>query len=224
MTGCQCQKKFQAVHSVIASRRTRRLLSSHTLPPLKIILASTSPYRRELLTRLGLEFDVVAPQVDETRHPEEAGEALAARLAEAKARAVAERNRDAVVIGSDQVAVCEGEIYGKPGTEANAIAQLRRLSGRRVAFHTAVCVLRAAANRSSLRQVPYYVHFRRLSDETIARYVKRERPLDCAGSAKAEGLGIALIERLEGDDPTALLGLPLIALVGLLAGHGVEVV
>lgn len=188
---------------------------------MKLVLASTSPYRRELLVRLGLPFDVVAPQVDETRLPGEAPEALARRLAEAKARAGAAQRPGMLIIGSDQVAECEGEIFGKPGSHANAVRQLEKLSGRRAVFHTAVCIVHG--RRASQRLVHYGVTFRQLDGALIERYVSREQPFDCAASAKAEGLGIALIEKMEGDDPTALLGLPLIALVGMLREHGLEV-
>jgi septum formation protein len=189
-----------------------------------LILASTSAYRRELLARLGMPFTAVAPSVDESRLPGEAGSAMAARLAEAKARSVAARHPDCIVIGSDQVALCDGEVFGKPGTHENAVRQLETLSGREVIFHTAVCVLQAERGRTGIRVVPYRVKFRPLERALIDRYLVRERPYDCAASAKAEALGIALIERMEGEDPTALMGLPLIAVVDLLKEQGVEVV
>lgn len=191
---------------------------------MKLILASTSPYRRELLGRLGLPFEVAAPAVDESRLPGEPGERMAARLAEAKARAVAAAHPDSLIIGSDQVAVCDGEIFGKPGSHENAVRQLQQLSGREVVFNTAVCVYNTRRNSTGLKIVPFRVTFRTLDTAVIERYVTRERPFDCAGSAKAEGLGIVLIDRMEGTDPTALHGLPLIALVDLLREQGFEVI
>jgi septum formation protein len=190
----------------------------------KLVLASTSPYRRELLSRLRLPFEVAAPAVDESQLPGEAPEHMAARLAGAKARAVAAAHPNALIIGSDQVAVCGGEIFGKPGNHENAVRQLQQLSGREVVFHTAVCVHDPQRDTTRVRVVPFHVSFRPLEPAVIERYVSRERPFDCAGSAKAEGLGIALIRKLEGPDPTALLGLPLIALVDLLREQGLEAI
>ena len=190
---------------------------------MKLILASTSRYRRELLARLQIVFSVADPRIDETALPDEPPEALAARLARAKALAVAAGHKDALIIGCDQVAVCAGNILGKPGSHDNAVRQLRELSGREAMFYTALCVHDAGSGRTSDRIVPYCVKFRVLDDATITRYLAREQPYDCAGSAKSEGLGIALIERMEGSDPNALIGLPLIALVDLLAEHGVQV-
>jgi septum formation protein len=189
----------------------------------RLVLASTSRYRRSLLERLGVAFEVADPGVDETRRPGEAPESLARRLAEAKALAVAKRFPAALVIGCDQVAHCDGEIFGKPGTHANAVRQLRALSGRAALFHTAVCVHDAKAGSTEVRVVPCRVSFRVLDDATIERYLRKEQPYDCAGSAKSEGLGIALIARIEGDDPNALVGLPLIALVDLLRERGLDV-
>ena len=188
-----------------------------------LVLASTSPYRRALLQRLGLEFSVADPAVAEERRADEAPHAMAKRLAEAKARAVADRFPGSLVIGSDQVAVCDGEILDKPGTHANAVRQLRLLSGREAVFHTAVCVHGARGGRTGTRLVPCRVTFRELDDAAIERYLAREQPYDCAGSAKSEGLGISLIARVESEDPTALVGLPLIALVELLHEQGVDV-
>ena len=190
----------------------------------RLVLASTSPYRRSLLERLGVAFEVADPGVNETRRPGEAPESLARRLAEAKVLAVAERFPAALIIGCDQVAHCDGEIFGKPGTHANAVRQLRALSGRAALFHTAVCVHDAMERSTEVRVVPCRVSFRVLDDATIERYLQKEQPYDCAGSAKSEGLGIALIARIEGDDPNALVGLPLIALVDLLRERGVDVV
>ena len=158
----------------------------------QIVLASTSRYRRELLTRLGLPFEVAAPDVDETALPGEAPEATASRLAVAKARAVAVRFPQAYVIGSDQVAVLEGATLGKPGNHANAVNQLRTMRGKEVTFHTALCLFHAASGQAPTRVVPFHVRFRDYSDAQIERYLQREQPYDCAGSARCEGLGIAL--------------------------------
>lgn len=191
---------------------------------MRLILASTSPYRRALLERLRLLFFVADPQIAEERLPGEAAEHMARRLAEAKALAVAPRFPDALVIGCDQVALAGGEVLGKPGTHANAVRQLRALSGREAVFHTAVCVHNSATAATGTRVVPCRVTFRTLDDALIERYLARERPYDCAGSAKSEGLGIALIAKLEGEDPNALVGLPLIALVDLLREQGLDAV
>ncbi|HZR68954.1 MAG TPA: Maf family nucleotide pyrophosphatase [Burkholderiales bacterium] len=191
---------------------------------MQLVLASTSPYRRALLERLGLPFTVAAPDVAEERLPGEPADAMAVRLARAKALAVASAFPSCLVIGSDQVAECEGRFLGKPGTRERARAQLRALSGREAVFHTAVCVHGTAARSTLGRVVPSRVRFRTLDDATIERYLEREPAYDCAGSAKVEGLGIALLERVESDDPTALVGLPLIALVSLLREHGCDVV
>lgn len=189
----------------------------------QIVLASTSKYRRELLARLGLPFDVAAPVVNEIPLPHEAPQDTARRLAEAKARAVAARFPQAIVIGSDQVAVLEGITLGKPGNHANAVRQLRAMRAKEVAFHTALCLCNAASGQAETRVVPYYVRFRDYSDTQIEHYLRREQPYDCAGSARCEGLGIALIAEMRGDDPNALIGLPLIALTEMLAAQGVSV-
>ena len=189
----------------------------------ELVLASTSPYRRALLERLGLPFSIANPEVPEERRAGEAPEAMAERLAEAKARAVANRHPGSLIIGSDQVAVCEGEILGKPLSHANAVGQLRSLSGREAVFYTAVCVHRTQTGASRARVVPCRVTFRTLDDATIENYLAREQPYDCAGSAKSEGLGIALIARIQSEDPSALIGLPLIALVDLLREQGLNV-
>ena len=188
-----------------------------------LILASTSPYRRELLSRLGLPFSVANPETDETPLPSESPEALSLRLAEAKARAVAGDFPDALIIGSDQVATTQGRIYGKPGNRERAIAQLRELSGQTVNFFTGLCLLDARSGRAEVRGVPTLVTFRTLSDGEIERYLDREPAYNCAGSAKSEGLGIALLQSLRGDDPNALVGLPLIALCDLLRQHGIDI-
>jgi septum formation protein len=187
----------------------------------RLVLASGSPYRKALLQRLGLPFEVLSPQCDESPLPGEAPRDTALRLSVAKARAV--NAPDAIVIGSDQVAECEGEPMGKPGAHDAAVRQLRRLSGKAVDFHTGLCVLDAKTGAAQSRVVPCRVVFRKLSDAQIEAYLRREQPYDCAASAKAEALGIALIARMETDDPTSLIGLPLIALTGMLerAGHPV---
>ena len=190
---------------------------------MKLVLASTSRYRRELLSRLGVPFEVASPGVDESPLPGEGPEQLASRLALAKARAVADITPGALVIGSDQVAWCEGSILGKPGTHENAVAQLGRLSGKTAMFYTALSVVHSDTGRALSKVVPYEVGFRTLDAALIERYLRIEQPYDCAASAKSEGLGIALLTRMRGDDPNALVGLPLIALVDLLREHGVIV-
>ncbi|HET7845163.1 MAG TPA: Maf family protein [Xanthomonadales bacterium] len=190
------------------------------MPPL--ILASTSRYRRELLARLFARFDVRAPGVDESSRPGEAPEALAERLAREKAVAVARLVPEAVVIGSDQVVVLDGAALGKPGTRERAAAQLAALSGRRVVFATAVAVAHAGGARLASTVVPTDVEFRTLTPRDIDAYLAREDALDCAGSFKSEALGIALCTRITGDDPTALVGLPLIATATLLRAAGID--
>jgi septum formation protein len=192
-----------------------------TLPPL--ILGSTSRYRRELLERLRMPFLVVAPEVDETPLPGEAPAALAQRLALAKARAVAKGHPQAVVIGSDQVADLDGQALGKPGTHERAVAQLQRLSGRQAVFHTAVAVVRADTGFEEVALAPVTVRFRALDAAEIEHYLRLEEPYDCAGSAKCETLGIALLEAIDSDDPTALVGLPLIRTCRLLRDAGIDV-
>ena len=192
------------------------------MPARTLILASTSPYRRELLGRLGLAFEVVRPEVDEAALPEELPAATALRLAVAKADAVAARRPEAVVIGSDQVADLDGTAIGKPGDHAGALRQLRRMSGRSVVFHTAVAVVCHDAAFVQAVRVPSTVRFREVDDATIEAYLRQEQPYDCAGSAKAEGLGIALLESIDSADPTALIGLPLIRTLALLRGAGID--
>ena len=189
----------------------------------QLILASTSPYRRELLGRLGLTFDVANPQTDESSLPNETPETLALRLSEAKARAVVADFPDALIIGSDQVATVDGKIYGKPGTHERAVAQLHELSGKTVNFFTGLCLLDAKTGESQVRGIPTLVSFRQLSDSEIENYLRREPAYNCAGSAKSEGLGIALLSSMQGDDPNALVGLPLIALCDMLRSHGVNI-
>jgi len=187
------------------------------------VLASTSGYRRALLQRLGLPFDCADPKTDEAPLEGEAGGRTALRLAEAKARAAAASFPEALIIGSDQVASCEGRRLDKPGTHDNAVRQLTLLSGKTADFETAVALLDAQANRVRSRLVPCRVTFRTLSLEVIEKYLRKERPYDCAGSAKSEGLGITLIKRIDTEDPTSLIGLPLIALTELLAEAGLPV-
>jgi MAF protein len=188
-----------------------------------LILASTSRYRAELLRKLGLEFTACAPAVDETQLPGEPAEALVLRLAEAKARAVAASSGPALVIGSDQVAVCGQRILGKPGTAERAREQLAQLAGREVCFLTGLCLVDAGSGAAQTALDTTRVKFRQLSAIQIADYVARETPLDCAGSFKSEGLGIALFESIEGRDPNALIGLPLIELCSMLHRAGVDV-
>lgn len=186
-----------------------------------LILASTSVYRRELLTRLRLPFTCVRPHTDETALPAEAPVALAERLAQAKAAAVAQQHPESWVLGSDQVAELDGRPIGKPGDEAGAISQLRTMSGRAVAFRTGVCLIGGGRQWQAMDTTT--VRFRHLSDAEIERYVAAENPCDCAGSFKAESLGISLFESVESQDPTALVGLPLIATARLLREAGFAV-
>ena len=189
-------------------------------PPL--ILASTSPYRRELLQRLRLPFEVVAPHVDESTLPGETPAATSLRLARGKAQAVAERFPDRWVIGSDQVAELDGAAIGKPGDHARAVRQLQAMRGREVLFHTAVALAHAASGHLEAAVVPVRVRFRDLTDAEIETYLQLEQPYDCAGSAKCEGLGISLLDAIESDDPTALIGLPLIRTGALLRAVGIH--
>ena len=187
------------------------------------MLASTSRYRRALLARLGIPFTAVAPAVGETALAGESAAQTALRLAEAKARSVAGAHPDAWVVGSDQVADCNGRPIGKPGNRENAIAMLALLSGTTVVFHTGIALLDTATGRCATALVDVRSTFRRLSDAEIARYLDREQPWDCAGAVKSEGLGISLFESIENDDPTALIGLPLIRLATMLRDAGVPV-
>jgi septum formation protein len=196
-------------------------------PPLSapnrpVVLGSTSVYRRELMARLRIPFEVAAPDVDETPQPGETPQALAGRLALAKARAVAARYPRAVVIGSDQVADLEGEPLGKPGTHARAVQQLQRMRGRTVVFQTAVAVVCLDSGFEQSDIAPVRVRFRDLSNDEIEAYLRAETPYDCAGSAKSEGLGITLLASIDNDDPTALVGLPLIRTCRLLRAAGVR--
>jgi septum formation protein len=197
-----------------------------TAPPLpsrSLVLGSTSRYRRELLQRLRLTFEVAAPDVDETPRAGEPPAELARRLALAKAHAVAARFPEAVVIGSDQVADFHGEPIGKPGTHENATGQLRRMRGHSVVFQTAVAVVCLATGFEEVDLAPVRVQFRELSDEEIESYLQAEQPYDCAGSARSEGLGIALLDAIDSDDPSALVGLPLIRTCRMIRAAGVKV-
>jgi len=200
--------------------------AQHRHPPYSsrpVILGSTSRYRKELLSRLQIPFDTAAPDVDETPHPNESPKDLAMRLALAKAHAVALKNPQAVVIGSDQVADLEGEPLGKPGNHANATLQLQRMRGKTVIFQTALSVVCLTTRFEKTDLAAVKVKFRDLSDSEIESYLLAEEPYDCAGSAKSEGLGIALLESIESDDPTALIGLPLIRTCLMLREAGVNI-
>ncbi|MBF0194989.1 MAG: septum formation inhibitor Maf [Magnetococcales bacterium] len=203
-----------------------------------LILASTSPYRHQLLERLAIPFTVESPNIDESQLPNETPKELVQRLAREKAFVIAKQNPGAVVIGSDQIAVIDGKITGKPGTHAVAVEQLRSASGKEIVFYTGLCCYKVLENspaytlptvKASLNDhvqiavVPFKVVFRNLSDEQIHRYLKRDRPYNCAGSFKSEGLGVVLFDRLIGDDPSALMGLPLIKLTTMLDMAGVSV-
>jgi septum formation protein len=192
-----------------------------TIPP-RLVLASTSVYRRELLERLQLPFETASPDVDEAALEGETPAATAERLSIAKAKAVADRFPDALIIGSDQVAHLGSERFGKPYTRERAIEQLQAMRGKTVVFHTGLCLYNSASGRTQLAGIPTEVGFRPLSDGEIERYLDREQPYHCAGSAKSEGLGIALLDHLRGDDPNALIGLPLIALCAMLRNEGMQ--
>lgn len=182
----------------------------------QIILASTSPYRRALLDKIGLPFECAAPQTNETPHAGESPRHLVLRLAQEKAQSLAQKYPQHLIIGSDQVCVLDGEITGKPHTEENARQQLMKASGNIVTFYTGLALFNSATGHLQTECEPFDVHFRHLSEQEIDDYVRKERPLNCAGSFKSEGLGIALFERLEGRDPNTLVGLPLIALCQML--------
>lgn len=190
---------------------------------MRLVLASTSTFRRDLLLRLQLPFAIADPEVDEAVLPGETPAATAERLAVAKARAVGARFPDTLIIGSDQVAHLDDERFGKPLTHERAVAQLRRVSGRTVTFHTGLCLFNSGSGAIQVRGVPTEVTFRRLGDEEIERYLLKEQPYHCAGSAKSEGLGISLLSAMRGEDPNALVGLPLIALCDMLRREGVPV-
>lgn len=188
-----------------------------------LVLASTSPFRRELLARLGVPFEVAAPHVDEAPLPGEQPEDTARRLSVLKAQAVAVRYPDALIIGADQVAVLDGEQIGKPGTHDKAVVQLRRMRGKTLEFHTALTLLNSRTSRMQTAVVPVRLTMRNYTDAQIEAYLRKDRPYNCCGSARSESLGIALIARYETEDPTALVGLPLIKLVEMLANEGLDV-
>lgn len=194
-----------------------------TKPLPRIILASTSPYRRDLLKKLGLPFECATPGIDESRRRNESAQTLASRLAQEKAVAIANQWGEGLIIGSDQVAAMDGILIGKPGSRETAIDQLLRSSGRTVEFHTAVCVTQAETGISRGLVDLCRVTFRPLTDNQIKRYLDADQPYDCAGSFKSEGLGISLMEKIEGNDPNALVGLPLINLIRLLDSFGVQI-
>lgn len=189
---------------------------------LPLILASTSQFRRELLTRLQIPFTAVSPDADETPLPDESPAQTAERLSELKARAVALQHPNSLIIGSDQVAYLGTQRFGKPGRRENATTQLRAMRGNTVIFHTGLCLLNTQTGRCQLAGIPTEVRFRDLSDQEIERYLDREDALNCAGSAKSEGLGISLLEYMRGDDPNALVGLPLIELSRMLRAEGID--
>ena len=188
-----------------------------------LVLASTSPYRRELLNRLGLPFVTASPDVDETMGDGETPEQLVKRLAESKARAVAESHQDALIIGSDQVAVLDNQILGKPGNHGNAVQQLSNASGKKVLFLTGLCLLNTKTGNTQINVDKFSVEFRQLTRSQIENYLQREQPYDCAGSFKSEGLGISLFKKMEGDDPNALIGLSLITLIDMLSAEEIDV-
>ncbi|WP_428604562.1 Maf family protein [Sedimenticola sp.] len=189
----------------------------------RIVLGSTSPFRRTLLEKLGIQFEVDSPEIDEQPQVGEEPEQLVVRLARAKAEAVAARHPDSLVIGSDQVACIDGQILGKPGSRENAVAQLVAASGKRVTFFTGLCLYNSTTGNAQAICEPFYVHFRQLDQQQIERYLDAEAPYNCAGSFKSEGLGISLFSRLEGDDPNSLIGLPLIRLIAFLDAEGIGI-
>lgn len=190
---------------------------------MRLVLASTSPYRRELLSRLGVPFEIAAPDIDETPLAGESPDDTAQRLSVLKAQAVAEQFPDALIIGSDQVALLEGRQLGKPGTHEKAVAQLRAMRGKALEFHTALTLLNAATGRTQTANVPVRLVMRDYSDAQIEAYLRKDQPYNCCGSARSESLGIALIARYETEDPNALVGLPLIKLTEMLANEGLDV-
>ncbi|WP_027856062.1 Maf family protein [Marinobacterium jannaschii] len=189
-----------------------------------IVLASSSPFRRTLLDKLGLPYQCSSPDIDESPLSGEHAEALVKRLAESKAKAVSVQHPDALIIGSDQVAILDGEITGKPHSHERAVGQLKAASGSKVTFLTGLALYNAAKDSIQSEVVPFHVHFRELSEQMIENYLQAEQPYNCAGSFKSEGMGIALFERLEGDDPNTLIGLPLIRLIRMLEQEGINTI
>ena len=190
----------------------------------KLVLASTSPFRKAILEKLGLAFDTCSPNVDEAHLKDESPTQLVERLSILKAQAVIEGNPDSLIIGSDQVAVIDEEILGKPGNHENAIKQLKNASGKRVTFLTGLCLLNASTGKYQVEVVPFHVVFRTITDSQIENYLKKEQPYNCAGSFKSEALGICLFDKLEGNDPNTLIGLPLIRLTRMLEKEGVHAI
>ena len=190
----------------------------------RLVLGSSSPYRKALLEKLDLSFDCDSPDIDETPLKSEHPKDMVARLAKAKADAIAVRHPQAIIIASDQCATLDGKIIGKPGNHENAIEQLKQASGRTVTFYTSLCVFNAGINQYEETVEPFYVYFRELSDQQIDNYLKKEEPYNCAGSFKSEGLGISLFDRLEGNDPNTLIGLPLIQLIKMLEKFNLNVI
>ncbi|MGR6874956.1 Maf family protein [Pseudomonas sp. HK3] len=190
----------------------------------RLVLGSSSPYRKVLLEKLDLSFDCDSPDIDETPLKDEQPKDMVARLAKAKAQAIAQRHPQSIIIASDQCATLDGHIIGKPGNHEGAIEQLKNASGRTVTFYTSLCVFNAGTNQYKETVEPFYVYFKELTDGQIENYLKKEEPYNCAGSFKSEGLGISLFERLEGNDPNTLIGLPLIQLIKMLGEFGVHVI
>lgn len=191
---------------------------------MQLVLASTSPFRKAILEKLGIPFETASPSVDETPLANESAAGLVRRLSEAKARAVATQFPAALIIGSDQVAVIDEHILGKPGTHDKAVEQLRNASGKTVTFLTGLCLYNSSTEECQSEVVPFRVHFRNLNESQIENYLQKERPYNCAGSFKSEGLGIALFDKLEGDDPNTLIGLPLINLIRMFEKEGLHVI
>jgi len=188
-----------------------------------LVLGSTSPFRKAILEKLQLPFECAKPNIDESEYAGESPQALVERLAIEKAKAVASNFHDALIIGSDQVAVCDGNILGKPHNFVNGVKQLTQFSGKAVTFYTGLCLYNNANKKTTALVEPFTVHFNELTQSEIANYLNKEQPYNCAGSFKSEGLGICLFKKLEGDDPNTLIGLPLIKLVALLKEHEVDV-
>ncbi len=226
--GAKAARKDEGgVHWTQSSRRNfkfpdRFMSKTNQIP--KLTLASSSPYRKELLARLGLPFAVQAPDIDESPNPGESGRALVIRLALEKAMAVATQLPEGLIIGSDQVAVNAGQIIGKPRDRDDAIAQLTQASGREICLYTGVALINAACGRTQSDVVIYRVRYRTLNPRQIVHYLDLEQPYGCCGSLRSEGLGIALLDSIRGDDPSALIGLPLIRLIGMLEAEGVELI
>lgn len=192
-------------------------------PHLPLVLASSSPYRREVLSRLGVEFSTVSPEIDESSLDGETPQALVCRLAESKTKAVAASHAHALIIGSDQVATLDNQVLGKPGNHQRAVEQLTMASGRRVTFFTGLCLFNSDTGTHQVCCEPFHVEFRELSAGEIESYLQKEQPYNCAGAFKSEGLGVCLFKRMQGDDPTSLIGLPLIQLVNMLRKEGLDV-